>query len=214
MVKFVFFLQHLAKRRRTKAFTVTEKRTGLQYCEFAVIASKTTMTTQELAMEGEKHLEETIEAAFKIISAMNDELCNPSLWSTSTTAQTTSVSNGTAIVSADVAGIDGASHHSESGGGGGSGNSALDEASLRYKNSVTSLRAVLAAIPNSQKAKASETESGIGSPESEDEIEKLEEQATSLRKEIAKKNVHVKELIDKLRELIADISTWQSPCSV
>jgi hypothetical protein len=32
--------------------------------------------------------------------------------------------------------------------------------------------------------------------------------------EIAKKNVHVKELIDKLRELIADISTWQSPCSV
>ncbi|XP_010460524.1 PREDICTED: mediator of RNA polymerase II transcription subunit 30-like [Camelina sativa] len=180
------------------------------------------MTTQELAMEGEKHLEETIEAAFQIISAMNDELCNPSLWSTSATASsamttTTTGSNGTALVSADAAAIDETSHHSESGGGGGgggSGNSALDEASLRYKNSVTSLRAVLTAIPNSQKAKASETENGLGSPESEDEIENLEEQALSLRKEIAKKNVHVKELIDKFRELIADISTWQSPCSV
>ncbi|XP_010444248.1 PREDICTED: mediator of RNA polymerase II transcription subunit 30 [Camelina sativa] len=176
------------------------------------------MTTQELAMEGEKHLEETIEAAFQIISAMNDELCNPSLWSTSATASssmtTTTGSNGTALVSADAAAIDETSHHSESGGGGGSGNSALDEASLRYKNSVTSLRAVLTAIPNSQKAKASEMENGLGSPESEDEIENLEEQALSLRKEIAKKNVHVKELIDKFRELIADISTWQSPCSV
>ncbi|CAH8346447.1 unnamed protein product [Eruca vesicaria subsp. sativa] len=177
-------------------------------------------TTQELAMEGEKHLEETIEAAFQIISAMNDELCNPSLWSTSANAaNSTSNSNGSALVSPDASGIDGAaSHHSESGGGGGggggSGNSALDEASLRYKNSVTSLRAVLAAIPNSQKAKVSETENGLETPEDEEEIEKLEEQALSLRKEIAEKNVHVKELIDKFRELIADISTWQSPCSV
>ncbi|KAJ0231297.1 Mediator of RNA polymerase II transcription subunit 30 [Hirschfeldia incana] len=176
-------------------------------------------TTQELAMEGEKHLEETIEAAFQIISAMNDELCNPSLWSTSAAASSTTGSNGSALVSADAAGIDGAPNHSESvggggGGGGGSGNSALDEASLRYKNSVTSLRAVLAAIPNSQKAKVSETENGLETPEEEDEIEKLEEQALSLRKEIAEKNVHVKELIDKFRQLIADISTWQSPCSV
>lgn len=115
-------------------------------------------TTKELAMEGEKHLEETIEAAFQIISAMNDELCNPSLWSTSsaTASSTTGSNNGSALVSADAAGIDGAANHSESGGGGGgggggSGNSALDEASLRYKNSVTSLRAVLTAILNSHK---------------------------------------------------------------
>lgn len=176
-------------------------------------------------MEGEKHLEETIEAAFQIISAMNDELCNPSLWSTSSataSSTTTGSNNGSALVSADAAGIDGAANHSESGGGGGggagggSGNSALDEASLRYKNSVTSLRAVLAAIPNSHKAKVSETENGLETPEEEeeDEIEKLEEQALSLRKEIAEKNVHVKELIDKFRQLIADISTWQSPCSL
>ncbi|KAL0718391.1 hypothetical protein Bca4012_067713 [Brassica carinata] len=168
------------------------------------------MTTQKLAIEGEKHLEQTIDSAFQIISAMNDELCNPSLWSTPATAS----SNGTTLVTADAAAIDGAPHHSESGGGGGSGNSVLDGASVRYKNSVTSLRAVLAAIPNSQKAKASEMENGLETPDSDEEIEKLEEQASSLRKEIAEKNVHVKELIDKFRELIADISTWQSPCSV
>lgn len=110
------------------------------------IVNTTTMTTQELAMEGKKHLEETIESAFQIISAMNDELCNPSLWSTPATAS----SNGTAIVTGDAAAIDGAPHHSESGCGG-CGNSALDEASVRYKNSVTSLRAVLVAIPNSKK---------------------------------------------------------------
>ncbi|CAN6970460.1 unnamed protein product, partial [Brassica rapa subsp. trilocularis] len=173
------------------------------------IVNTTTMTTQELAMEGKKHLEETIESAFQIISAMNDELCNPSLWSTPATAS----SNGTAIVTGDAAAIDGAPHHSESGCGG-CGNSALDEASVRYKNSVTSLRAVLVAIPNSKKAKASVMENGLETPESVEEIEKLEEQALSLRQEIAKKNVHVKELIDKFRELIADISTWQSPCSV
>ncbi|KAG2316797.1 hypothetical protein Bca52824_019919 [Brassica carinata] len=173
------------------------------------------MTTQELAMEGEKHLEQTIDSAFQIIAAMNDELCNPSLWSTDSTPATAS-SNGTAIASADAAAIVGAPNHSEpgGGGGGGSGNSVLDEASVRYKNSVTSLRAVLAAIPNSQKAKAFEMENGLETPGSDEEIENLEEQALSLRREIGEKNVHVKELIDKFRELIADISTWQSPCSV
>lgn len=132
-------------------FTVMEKKQP--QVSSIVIASKTTttMTTQELAMEGEKHLEETIESAFQIISAMNDELCNPSLWSKSPTAssaaQTTATgSNGAALVFADGTAIDGPPH-----GGGGSGNSALDEAGLRYKNSMTSLRAVLAAIPNSQK---------------------------------------------------------------
>ena len=51
-------------------------------------------TTQELAIEGQKHLEETIEAAFQIPSSMNDEHCNPSLWSiTTTTTTTTSTTN-------------------------------------------------------------------------------------------------------------------------
>nr|DAD30536.1 TPA_asm: hypothetical protein HUJ06_009387 [Nelumbo nucifera] len=94
-------------------------------------------STQELAAGGLKHLEDTIEAAFQILSSMNDELCNPALWSTTVSAHS---SNG--IVSGDTAD---SSHHLEMGGG------ALEDARLRYKSSVASLRAVLSAIPNSQK---------------------------------------------------------------
>ena len=124
-----------------------------------------TKSTQELAAEGLKHLEETIEAAFQILSSMNDELCNPALWSTTpstnpTTASSnntniaapngpSSLSNGTILGNGDSEADGG--HHLEMGGIGGSGNGALDESRLRYKNSVASLRAVLAAIPNSQK---------------------------------------------------------------
>ncbi|XP_025791940.1 mediator of RNA polymerase II transcription subunit 30-like [Panicum hallii] len=57
----------------------------------------------------------------------------------------------------------------------------------------------------------------IGSTESEAdnaEIERLEVRASALRKEIESKNKHVKILMDQLRELISDISMWQSPCSV
>lgn len=32
--------------------------------------------------------------------------------------------------------------------------------------------------------------------------------------ELVVKNLHIKLLIDQLRDLVADVSTWQSPCSV
>ncbi|MBA0548033.1 hypothetical protein Goshw_014021 [Gossypium schwendimanii] len=179
-------------------------------------------TTQELASEGLKHLEETIEAAFQILSSMNDELCNPALWSTNPTTNNTttntagpngsSLSNGAVLGNGDSSSDGG--HHLEMGGIGGSGNGALDEARLRYKNSVAALRTVLTAIPNSQKAKAFETGSTATSPADEADIEKLEEEASNLRKELANKNVYIKRLIDQLRELITDVSTWQSPCSM
>ncbi|MBA0790081.1 hypothetical protein Gohar_014750 [Gossypium harknessii] len=149
-------------------------------------------TTQELASEGLKHLEETIEAAFQILSSMNDELCNPALWSTNPTTNNTttntagpngsSLSNGAVLGNGDSSSDGG--HHLEMGGIGGSGNGALDEARLRYKNSVAALRTVLAAIPNSQKAKAFETGSTATSPADEADIEKLEEEASNLRKVI------------------------------
>ncbi|KHN23978.1 hypothetical protein glysoja_033966 [Glycine soja] len=100
-------------------------------------------TTQELAMEGQEYLEETIENAFQILSSMNDELCNPVLWSTEKTFDAGSAA----------------------------------------------------------------------SPADEAEIDKLEERASSLRRELANKNLHLKTLIDQLRDLITDISTWQSPFS-
>ncbi|XP_050221279.1 mediator of RNA polymerase II transcription subunit 30 [Mercurialis annua] len=185
--------------------------------DIAMTSSPLSKTTQELAMEGQKHLEETIQAAYQILSSMNDELCNPTLWSTTTPNTATSpVPSQNGIVNGDSA-SDASIHHfdgtTNTGGAGvGTGNGALDEARFRYKNSVAALREVLAAIPNSHKAKAFET--SLGSPADQDDVAKLEEQASNLRKELVNKNAYLKLLIDQFRELINDISTWQSPCSV
>lgn len=191
----------------------------------------TTMTSpktiQELAIEGQKHLEDTVEAAHQILSAMNDELCNPSLWSTQNTATSAAASAG-GVVGASAVLSNGQQHHSNGdissdtsssssasaqhldiGGG------ALDESRLRYKSSIASLRSVLTAISNSQKAKALEASSASGSLSAADqaEIEQLEDRASALKKELVDKNKHLKLLIDQLRDLLYDLSTWQSPCS-
>ncbi|CAH9122697.1 unnamed protein product [Cuscuta epithymum] len=142
-------------------------------------------TTQELAMEGQKHLEETIEAAYQILSSMNDELCNPSLWSitspSNSTISPTASANTNALSQNGVGNGDSASEGSVSGGvGAGLGNGALEEARFRYKNSIAALREVLAAIPNSQEAKA--FESSTASPVDESGVEGLEEKASNLKK--------------------------------
>lgn len=114
---------------------------------------------QELAMEGQKHLEDTIEAAFQILSSMNDELCNPSLWAppnpnsnllSSNHQASNLTSNGHHAANGDLlpdssTSATTASSHFDIGGG------ALDEARLRYKSSVASLRSVVLVISNSQK---------------------------------------------------------------
>lgn len=187
-------------------------------------------TIQELAVEGQKHLVDTIEAAHQILSAMNDELCNPSLWSTPNTTATSPAMSVTAAGGGASAVLSNGQHQHHSNGdvlsdtsssssasaqhldiGGG----ALDESRLRYKSSVASLRSVLTAISNSQKAKALEAASASGSLSAADqaEIEQLEDCASTLRKELVDKNKHVKLLIDQLRDLLSDLSTWQSPCS-
>ena len=120
--------------------------------------SATPKSTQELAIEGQKYLEETIEYAFQILSSMNDELCNPALWSTTPLSSTLAnmipnapsshFSNG--ILSGDVT-SDNSIQHGDNIVGGGATGGALEEARFRYKNSVVSLRGVLTAIPNSHK---------------------------------------------------------------
>ena len=104
-------------------------------------------TAQDLAIEGQKHLEETIEYAFQILSSMNDELCNPSLWSTSPNGNAPSSSSGGANSDANS---DSSFQHAESGVAGATGG-ALEDARLSYKKSVAALRSVLTAIPNSHK---------------------------------------------------------------
>ncbi|KAK9930876.1 hypothetical protein M0R45_018181 [Rubus argutus] len=76
--------------------------------------------------------------------------------------------------------------------------------------SVASLRAVLAAIPKSQKgAVYIDTgglyEIGSNSPADETEIEKLDERASNLRKELVNKSACIDFLIDQLRDLVTDI---------
>jgi len=111
--------------------------------EQSINGTMTTKTTQDLAIEGHKYLEETIQHAFKILSSMNDELCNPVWWSTATSPNAPS-SNGDANSENSGQQTDAAAPSAGAGG-------ALDEARLRYKNAVAGLRSVLAAIPNSQK---------------------------------------------------------------
>ncbi|XP_076960926.1 mediator of RNA polymerase II transcription subunit 30-like [Bidens hawaiensis] len=162
-------------------------------------------STQELAMEGQKYLEDTIESAFQILSSLNDELSNPNLWSSSSSSSSSSSTHpNNANNGHHEAASSDTTHQFEMGGG------ALDEARLRYKSSVAALRTVLAAIPNSRKAKSYDID-----PMSTDDldVEKLEDRASALRKELENKNKHLKNLIDQFRELITDIASWQSPVS-
>ncbi|KAJ6386829.1 hypothetical protein OIU78_016706 [Salix suchowensis] len=116
---------------------------------------------------------------------MNDELCNPTLWSTTSTATMALVVVGWVMGLLMKLGFG---------------------TRTRLLLFVMFLRQFLILT----RLNLFET----SSPADQAEIEKLEERAANLRKELAKKNSHVKLLIDQLRELIADISTWQSPYSV
>ncbi|KAI3990269.1 hypothetical protein MKX01_037608 [Papaver californicum] len=135
---------------------------------------------QELAVEGQKHLEDTI------------ELCNPALW------------YSTGVVS---------SHSSNDVSGDAS--DSLQQSELGVCGCF--LRSVLTAIPSHPKAKAYLSGTTVGGSESgadQAEMEKLQDQVITLRKEVADKNKHVELLTDQFRELITDISIWQSPCSL
>ncbi|KNA04745.1 hypothetical protein SOVF_196430 [Spinacia oleracea] len=110
---------------------------------------------------------------------MNDELCSPTLWSTTTSYPSVIPGTSTPIT------ITGNGHSEGSNGdvsldsthqfymGGGT----LEQARLRYKSSVASLRVVLNAMLQNHK----EDVDGSVSKEDEAEIEKLEDQVSSLR---------------------------------
>uniref|UniRef100_A0A0A9GM01 Uncharacterized protein n=1 Tax=Arundo donax TaxID=35708 RepID=A0A0A9GM01_ARUDO len=101
------------------------------------MASEAARRRQELAAEGQRHLEETIAAAFQILASMNDELCNPALWSSASAAAGSHGQhpNHHAAATPPLHSAD-----SDAAGGGvwgapGSGGS-LDEARHRYKSAV------------------------------------------------------------------------------
>lgn len=173
------------------------------------MASEAARRRQEMAVEGQRHLEETIAAAFQILVSMNDELCNAGLWSSSSVSAAAAAAGCQHQHSATPPPPHSAdSDAADAGGAPGPGGS-LDEARHRYKSAVAALRASIFAV--------SSCAQDIGSTESEAdhaEIERLEEHASALRKEIESKNKQVKLLMDQLRDLITDVAMWQSPCSV
>ncbi|KAK4388988.1 Mediator of RNA polymerase II transcription subunit [Sesamum angolense] len=177
----------------------------------------TIKTVQELAIDGQKHLQETIQAAFLILSAMDGELFHPNIGSTTVAASSappntaattsnacggsTSMSNGqhsnvdvlsdssSASSSASASALQShPQHHNSFDIGAG----AVDEARLQYKSSVTALRSVLITISNAKKgynppygstvAEVHEAVPTSNSPADQMAIEKLEEQASALRK--------------------------------
>ncbi|KAK9740499.1 hypothetical protein RND81_03G040200 [Saponaria officinalis] len=99
------------------------------------IESENPTSVKELAAEGRKHIEDTVDAAFQILSATNDELCDPALWSTTASATPDNGIANSILGNGHTEGLNGdVSDPSHDMGG-----SALDEARLRYKSSVNSL---------------------------------------------------------------------------
>lgn len=168
--------------------------------------SPTIQQPVELAVEGQKHLEATVEAAHQILASINEELCNPSLWTTTINPNNNNNSHATsdACTATAPTSTPPPSREQEVGGG------ALEEARFRYKTAVTSLRAVISAISAASQQEG-DVAMAIECRTEQDEIQKLEQRATELREEAFKKNHYLKVLIDQLRDLINDISMWQSP---
>lgn len=186
-------------------------------------------------MEGQKALEATVEAAHETLASMNEVLCNPALWGTSSSSSTaantapgatmvpsssgaslqlagtaSSIGDSTADaaasrVDASRTGADGLAQQE-------AGWAALEEARLRLRCSATSLRAVITSTFSSPQMREQEDPLNSHSDKSDPaEVEKLEQRVSLLREEVKKKNKVVKVLIDQLRELINDMSMWQSP---
>lgn len=123
----------------------------------ASMASEAARRRQEVAVEGQRHLEETIAAAFQILVSMNDELCNAGLWSSSSVS-----------AAAATAASAGSQHHqsatpppphsadsdaADAGGAPGPGGS-LDEARHRYKSAVVALRDSISAVSSCPQVRA------------------------------------------------------------
>ena len=122
------------------------------------MASEAARRRQELAAQGQRHLEETIAAAFQILVSMNDELCNAGLWSSSSVSAAAAAAAGPQHQHSATpplphsADSDAADAGSVPGPGG-----SLDEARHRYKSAVAALRASIAAVSSCAQVRASLT---------------------------------------------------------
>ncbi|CAK9882928.1 unnamed protein product [Sphagnum jensenii] len=176
------------------------------------VSPSTSKTLQELAADGKKQLETVVEIAHQILLSLNEALCSPSFWvapsSSHLALESSSVSSNSLTAVSDPA----AGAGRDSGGEGEAGLAALEATSLRYKVATAALRATVASILNTPQMRQQEDEGTGGVPVEMEtgELDDLEQRVTDLRKEVMKKNQFLKLQIDQLRNLIADISMWQS----
>ena len=122
------------------------------------MASEAARRRQELAAEGQRHLEETIAAAFQILVSMNDELCNAGLWSSSSVSAAAAAAAGPQHqYSATPPPPHSADSDAADAGGAPAPGGSLDEARHRYKSAVAALRASIAAVSSCAQVRASLT---------------------------------------------------------
>ncbi|KAL3684224.1 hypothetical protein R1sor_002246 [Riccia sorocarpa] len=143
------------------------------------------------ALDGQRHLEGTVQAAHEILASLNEVLCNPVLW----TQPAPDTSNGSKP--------GGTPPQQEQGW------LALETGRLRYKATTAALRASVNNIFSKLQIRAQEGNSGEEKASAGD-LEQLETQAAQLREEAARKNQLLKLLIDQSRDLVSDLSMWQS----
>ncbi|KAL2636176.1 hypothetical protein R1flu_007655 [Riccia fluitans] len=146
---------------------------------------------QDDALEGQRHLEGTVQAAHEILASLNEVLCNPLLW----TQPVPDASNGSKP--------GGTSPQQEQGW------LALETGRLRYKATTAALRASINNIFNNPQEGDSDEDKASGA-----DLEQLETQVAQLREEAARKNQLLKLLIDQSRDLVSDLSMWQTSPSL
>ena len=120
------------------------------------MASEAARRRQELAAEGQRHLEETIAAAFQILVSMNDELCNAGVWSSSSVSAAAAAGPQHQHSATPLPPHSADPDAADAGGAPAPGGS-LDEARHRYKSAVAALRASIAAVSSCAQVRASLT---------------------------------------------------------
>ncbi|KAJ7542871.1 hypothetical protein O6H91_09G015700 [Diphasiastrum complanatum] len=155
--------------------------------EEAAPSSLSNKSLSDLALEGQKQLEASVNAAHQILESLHEVLNNPSLWVVPSAMPQSHLPTTGADSSSGA-------KNSESRAGGSEatavlqqlpepGWAALDDARLRYRSSTAALRAVLTAIFTNPQMREGEEPAANSEEKKDDEgdLQKLEQRASELR---------------------------------
>lgn len=160
----------------------------------ATAACLPTGTVEELSIEGQRLVEATVNDAHEVLATLEEVLTRAGGWAGSGPPAPSSTS---------ALGSDSSGHGLEPLSG------SVDAVRSRYMASSAALRAVITAITNSPQLRQGERDNG-GEKADDGDLDQLEHRAHKLREEVLRKNRALKLLIDKTRELVSDLSLWQT----